>query len=93
VPRHDQTWCCQRGYRRRRRMATLKNPLSLGIAAMLAAMPFASSSRAGLPSSHVEDYPTGHVRDRRGHAPGALRLTSCTTQLLPSGSLKERNEP
>jgi hypothetical protein len=33
------------------------------------------------------------VCHRPGHAPGSLRLTSCTTQLLPSGSLKERNEP
>lgn len=28
-----------------------------------------------------------------GHAAGSSRLTSCTTQLLPSGSLKDRNEP
>lgn len=52
------------------------------------------SCRSGfLGSAIVGDHPTGHVRDRPGHAPGSLRLTSCTTQLLPSGSLKERNEP
>jgi hypothetical protein len=31
--------------------------------------------------------------DRPGHASGSVRLTSCTVQLLPSGSLKKRNEP
>jgi hypothetical protein len=34
-----------------------------------------------------------NLRERSNHAAGALRPTSCTTQLLPSGSLKERNEP
>ena len=28
----------------------------------------------------------------RGHAPGSPRLTSCSTQVLPSGSLKSANE-
>jgi hypothetical protein len=33
------------------------------------------------------------ARQSYNHTSGALYLTSCTTQLLPSGSLKERNEP
>src|SRR6202011_859793 len=54
----------------------------------------------GVPSSNLglgttfrfSGVPACHVRDLPGHAPCSVRLTSCTSQLLPSGSLKLRNE-